>query len=298
MADFTLGTLVSPASEWESEQAFAEEQERQLKSVRRLMGESEGYFLRDAVPAVRDCAKRGQLLAIKKMHADDDSIEGMVGYTQPLIQGISPKSGLPIMRRVTMLRLLIVRDSEYRPQLALRLCLEAQLRAAVRSMYDDEDLPHATGAFGVIMRSNGPALGWAQKLGPRARIVLPTSPIVRRDPTLLLVRDMAEDIRISVQSEQPYCFVVANRRTLLEAAVLHQAGRLPILPGSGGLNVYYDSADDFQDKVDALADNISWGNPVAWRRMGLEGSPRATVWGPPPAAQMRLGDDRPRREAT
>lgn len=298
MPDFTLGTLVAPTSEWETDEDFAEELERQLLGVQCLISGSNGLFLRGAYGDVRDYAKNGQLLVVRRLHPHGNSIEGIVGYTQPLIQGFDPATGRSIMRRFTMFRLLIVRESEFRPQLALRLCLETQLRAAVRSMYDDEDLPHAIGAFGVIMRSNGPALGWAKKLGPRATIVLPTSRIVRRDPALSLVSDFAEKTRISAQSEQPYCLVVANRGTLVEAAVLHQASRLPTPPGSDGLNVFYDGADEFQDKVDALADNISWGNPIAWSRMGLAGDLHATIWGPPETAQMRLGDDLPLREAT
>lgn len=303
MVDYTLSAAGPPDSDWEFDRGFAQaEWARQLKGVRYLIGASKGCFLRDAVRDLPDYAADGRLLIVERVEGGRKTVEGCVGYIQPLLQGIDPKTGMTIMRRVTMLRLLVVRASDHSGELALRLCLETQLRAAVRSMRDDDDRPHSIGIFGAVYRSNHAALGWAQKFkrGSRARIIVPTARNVKRDPTLALVHEFTESIRTSMGSEQPYLFVVGNRRNLIEAAALHREGRLPPSAEATGLQIFYDSsgADPHQNFVDLAADNLSWGNPVTLDRMGVSGRPSATVWGPPETDQMRLGDDRTWRKAT
>jgi len=291
---YTLGTVGWSGRFPDSDPQFAAlEAERQLKAVERLLHDTQRWFLlQDAIRKLPEYGVQGRLLGIERTENGTTTLEGCVAFDQPLLRGPHPKTGQPIMRRVTVLRLLVVRESEDRPNLALRLSLEAGLRGTVRSMNDDEYRPHSMGTVGMIQSSNEAAMGWAEKLGPaRCQIIEPTLHNVRQDPTLALVHRYAEDIRRSVHSDRPYSIVVANRRILIEAATLHQKGRLPHTWEENDLPVHYDSSDPFQAAIDMVADNISWENAAIFDRMGLTGRTRATVWSP------RHRQNAPRRSA-
>jgi hypothetical protein len=262
------------------------ELDAELTDVKKLMMSSQGRFLPDVFRNLGEHAIPGRLLIAEKITAGEAVIEGCVAYTLLEISHPHPATGRKVKRRVNMVRILNVRESPDRAEIARRLCLEAQLRGTVRSLYDNPDEPQVIGTLGVIMAGNAPALKWASLLRPRVAILSPGSRFVRNDPVLAALRRYADRIRFELGGGEPYRFVVANRRSLIDAAWMRAGGHIPNEPGSDELRVSYDSTDRFGDQIDVNAANLRYRNRRTLVRFALNGDPSATPWGSPPTAAM------------
>lgn len=260
----------------------------EVTEVRKLMMSAQGRFLPDVFRNLGEHAIPGRLLIAQKITAGEAVIEGCVAYTLLDISHPHPVTGHEVKRRVNMVRILNVRESPYRAEIAKRLSLEAQLRGTVRGLYDNPDEPQIVGTLGVIIASNMPALKWAGLLEPRVAVLKPGSQTVRSDPVLAALRSYADRIRFEIGGGEPYLFIVANRNSLKEAALLRANGRIPNDPGSDALQVSYDSTERFGRLIDVNAANIRNRNRRTLARFGLDGDPSATPWGPPDIAAMRF----------
>lgn len=257
------------------------ELDRELTHVKRLMMSSEGRFLPDVYRNLGEHAVPGRLLIAERITAGEAVLEGCVAYTLLEISHPHPVTRREVKRRVNMVRILNVREGPHRAEIARRLSLEAQLRGTVRSLYDNPDEPQVIGTLGVIMANNTPALKWASLLRPRVAILPPGSRIVRNDPVLAALRRYADRIRFELGGGELYRFVVADRRSLIDAARLRAGGRIPNDPGSDELRVSYDSTDRYADQIDFNAANLRNRNRRTLTRFGLNGDPSTTPWGPP-----------------
>jgi hypothetical protein len=234
-------------------------------------------------------AAQSRLLIAQKISAGKAVTEGCVAYTHQYVVHPDPVTGRSVRRRVTMLRILNVRESPHRAEIARRLSLEAQLRSTVRGLYD-KDEPEILGTLGVMMAGNDRALKWASLLRPRVTILPPGAFRVRNDPVLASLRRWADRVRFEIGGGERYRFIIGNRISLFDAVRLNAAGQIPHEPGSEELHVSYDPTDPFEDEIKVAAASIRDRNPKTLARLGLNGDPKATVWGPPEASAMRVDD--------
>lgn len=284
MGDYVIRVLGTEDGFLKSESERAAE----LTEVKKLMMATEGHFLPDVFQNLMHHADDCRLLVLECLEGGQARIDGCVAYTYLHVVHTDPITGRNVLRRIVMLRILTVRKSDHRAELAKRLCLEAQLRGTIRGLYDNEDEPQILGTIGVIMAKNEPALKWAEHLGDRVRIIAPDLIAAICDPVLGSVHRYAETVRVRLGKGESYRFVVANRTSLIEAARLNSIGRLHAEPGNSELRVSYDTTDFFDHQIEVAVKNLRRRNPATLARLGLDGDPDATVWGPPETAAMRL----------
>ena len=261
----------------------------ELSEITKLLMRSGEHFLPDAFRGLQHLQKDRRLLILERIANGVATVEGCIAFSLRPVICVDPLTGETVMRRVNMLRILAVMEGEHRAELARRLALEAQLRGTIRSMYDNEDEPHAVGTFGIIMEPNIRALKWAEWLRPDITI-LPGGECNDDGPVLVALRDQIEQFRLSHESPHACHFVFANRTTLIEAAMLNEAGRQYVQDDSG-LTVDYDMTDllTLTRKIQVAVSNLAKRNPSTMARFGLLGDRAASIWGPPETSMMRIG---------
>lgn len=267
------------------------ELEDELKAIRTMVLGAGELFLPDAFQSLPDLAHDRRLLIVERIEHGIPVIHGCIAYEIQWVCCVDPVTGEKFLQRVIMLRLLVVRESPDRAELARRLALEAQLRGTVRARCQNEDAPHVLGALGVMMAQNGRALGWARNLGERVIVLSGEALALATDPALVYLRRFAEAKRASLELDQGYVFVVANRLNLIEAADLHLEGRDVYLTGNHGFAIRYDPTDPCSPWIDMAVANLAARDPATLTVMGLRGNRIATPWGPPARDTMRLGVD-------
>lgn len=268
--------------------SFHEIQE-ELKSIKRLLMAADECFLPDVFKKLPDYLVDGRLLIVEHIEAGKITIEGCVAYEQQDL--LCPDDGTDglFRRRVNVISLLAVRESENRAMLAVRLCLEAQLRGTVRAAEQSDGLT-CIGTLGVILEMNGRALTWASRLGDRVKIVGSKARIAKYDGVLSAFRDQFPEPRDNEGRPIPHRFVLANRMQLIEAAQRHMVGVVPyeLRQDEPNLRIDYDIDDPCSPHILKAATELVAGDPDALDRFGLIGEREATIWGPGPTAAMGL----------
>ena len=272
------GGLMAPPGEIETE----------VRQIRRLLMTSEGGFLPDVVHDLHRYVYEGRLLIVERLKHGMATIEGCVAYEPLLLTCTSGTAGRFVQQRVNMIRLLAVGARARRSHLAMRLCLEAQLRGTVRALH--EDGPQCIGTAGIILASNHRALAWAARLNHRVRVVGSKAKAAANDPALAAMRDRLEHPRESAVRGTPYQFVVANRMQLFESAHYHLRGIEPYrsCKDEPEVRVDYDCEDPCSTQVRKIANGIVARDAQTLSHLGLTGARSATLWGPPPTAAMSI----------
>lgn len=262
--------------------------EAELRGIRRLLMASEGAFLPQVFHDLERYLFEGRLLVAERITPGGAVLEGVVAYE--LLTLVA--TGATASHRVNTIPLLAVRGQAARARLAVRLCLEAQLRGTVRALQDDG--PHCIGTVGVILDTNRRALAWASRLGSRARLVAARARQAMDDPALAGLRDRLEGPRDSMLRRTPYRFIVANRMQLVEAARCHLVGVTPYPDREdvADLRIDYDRGDPCATRLLKAVSGIVTRDPSLLDRLGLVGKRDATFWGPPAAASMSVPVER------
>lgn len=275
------GGLMAPPGEVEAE----------VRKIRRLLMASEGGFLPDVFHDLNRYVHEGRLLIVERLEHGTARIVGCVVYEPVVLMCTAGLAGSRVHQRINMIRLLAVHPRARRAHLAIRLCLEAQLRGTVRVLH--EEGPQCIGTVGIILAANQRALAWATRLNHRVRLLGARAKAAAGDPGLAALRDRLEASRDSAVRGIPYQFVVANRTQLFEAAHHHLLGITPYAArhDGSGMRVDYDREDPCSTQVRKVAIGIVTRDPETLRRLGLTGDCGATLWGPPPTAAMSIPID-------
>jgi hypothetical protein len=265
--------------------AGRQEIERELRSVRRLLMASQDGYLTDVFRNLQSYLDDGRLLVVERIEHGIPTLEACLAYELvPLICAGGMTDWL-VRQRVTVIRLLAVRDADDKARLAARLCFEAQLRATVRAMHDGG--PHTHGMLGVMPEINTRAVGWAEALGERVQMIPASASAATNDRTLAALRDALGD---AVGRRVPYRFVIANRMRLFEAAQRHLVGIVDYAEREDepGRRFDYDTDDPWSQQIAETAKSLFERLPDTWRRLGLVGKRDETLWGPSPTPQMSI----------
>lgn len=263
--------------------------EREVRNIRRMLMSSQRSVLTDAFVNLADYVHDGRLLVAERIEHGVATIEGCIAFQYVTLPHVSDGPAKPAVRRsIIRVRMLGVRGEEDPHGLAARLWLEAHLIGTVRLIRDRG--PNCYGMLGAAVDDGGFMSAWAERIGPRVRLVSSESRAAAMDRTLLAVQDYLVPHRDARGRRQPYRLMVANRRQLLEAARLHRLCSQPFEERQGRADVRFDYEihDDLADDVALVAGVLCDAEPKALRLFGLEGPHDATIWGPPPSPDMSI----------
>ena len=265
--------------------AGREEIARELRSVRRLLMASQDGYLTDVFCNLQSDLDDGRLLVVERIEHGIATLEACLAYELVPLTCAGGMTDWLVRQRVTVIRLLAVRESDDQARLAARLCSEAQLRSTVRAMHDGG--PHSYGMLGIMPEVNTREVGWTGSLGDRVQMIPASASAATNDRTLEALRDVLGD---AVGLRVPSRFVIANRTQLFEAAQRHLVGIVDHAEreDEAGRRFDYDTDDPWSQQIAETAKDIFEREPDAWRRLGLLGKANATLWGPPPTHQMSI----------
>lgn len=268
--------------------ASASEMDAEVREIRRLLMASGGGFPPDVVHKLDRYVYEGQILVAERLVHGTATIVGCVAYEALDLFCPAGRGRDFIKQRVNVIRLVCVSPPARRASLAMRLCLEAQLRGTVRALFDNG--PQCIGTAGLILEANARAIAWAERLKHRVRVLGSKTKVVAKDPTLTALRDHVERSGEARVRRTPYRFIVANRTQLFEAARYHLRGIDTVAARSdpSGSRIDYDRDDPCSIAVLRVASAIDSRDVATLGRLGLIGEPDATVWGPPTTQAMSV----------
>ena len=232
---------------------------------------------------------QSRLLLLEKLTAKGWEIAGFVGWEiRDIVNQRYGKSMQHAFRGV-MIRGLVVLPCDGRRFLARRLCREAQLRGTVRGFRSGDVHIQVCGAFAAIEEDNRAALIWTEAQVGAVLLLAPDSPETSSDEALRkLVVDLGDQAREMKRGE--FRIAIINRIGLIEAARLHQVGRVSgrTAHPEECYSVEYDPFDPMQAELEIIVSGLAAAapSPMLLRRYGLLGDPDETVWGPPMASDM------------